>query len=218
MLSLTGFASAAENHVILTGGPALRKWENLRVKSDQHDRWWANFIRASTLRMVEIRRAYGPDAKITWVVYRPGYVARGSEDGKPYTTWIGEQASKRNVTLRWVSSGSSAISAINNHPSKSVVTFDFFGHSNKFCFLLDYSCYIMGVSKAWIHQDDLGKIRRSIFAKNAQCQSWGCHTGESMSGVWKRQTGKTLIGVRGKTNYEMVGRGQMPSVSGSWVR
>ncbi|NWK54057.1 hypothetical protein HW115_00415 [Verrucomicrobiaceae bacterium N1E253] len=218
MLGLLGLANAAEHHVILCGGPALRKWENLRVERDQHDRWWANFIRASTLRMVEIRRAYGKEAKITWIVYRPGYVARGAEDGKPYTKWITEQATKRNVTLRWVSSGSAAISAINNHPSKSVVTFDFFGHSNKFCFLLDYSSYIMGVSKAWIHQNELGKIRSSIFARHAQCQSWGCHTGESMSAVWKRQTGKTLIGVRGKTNYEAVGQGRMPTVNGSWVR
>lgn len=218
MLVLMGAAGAAQHHVILTGGPALRKWENLRVERDQHDRWWANFIRASTLRMAEIRIAYGKEANITWIVYRPGYTMRGAEDGKPYTTWINEQAAKRNVTLRWVSSGGAAISAINNHPSKSVISFDFFGHSNKFCFLLDYSSYIMGVSKAWIHQNDLGKIRRGIFAKNAQCQSWGCHTGESMSAVWKRHTGKTLIGVRGKTDYAMVGRGHMPSVNGSWVR
>lgn len=214
----SGVAVSAGNHVILCGGPALRKWENLRVKRDQHDRWWANFVRASTLRMVEIRLAYGPDAKITWIVYRPGYVSRGGEDGKPYTTWINKLAAKRKVSLKWVSSGGAAIKAINNHPSKSVVSFDFFGHSNKYCFLLDYSSHIMGVSKAWIHQDDLSKIRRGIFSKNAQCQSWGCHTGESMSAVWKRSIGKTLIGVRGKTNYEMVGRGQMPSVSGSWVR
>jgi hypothetical protein len=221
MLSLlagSAAAASAQNHVILCGGPALRKWENLRVKRDQHDRWWANFVRASTLRMVEIRRAYGPDANITWIVYRPGYASRGAEDGKPYTQWISDLAVKRKVTLRWVSSGRGTISVINNHPSGSVVTFDFFGHSNKYCFLLDYSSYIMGVSKAWIHQDDLSKIRRSIFSKTAQCQSWGCHTGESMSAVWKRQTGKTLIGVRGKTNYEFVGRGKMPSVSGSWVR
>lgn len=218
MLSLTGFASAGQNHVILTGGPALRKWENLRVERDRHDRWWANFIRASTLRMVEIRRAYGPDAKITWIVYRPGYTSRGREDGKPYTNWINDLAVKRKVTLKWVSTGSGAISAINNHSSGSVATFDFFGHSNKFCFLLDYSSLIMGVSKAWVHENDLSKIKRRIFAKNAQCQSWGCHTGESMSAVWKRQTGKTLIGVRGKTNYEVVGQGRMPTVSGSWVR
>lgn len=217
-LGLAGLACADQKHVILTGGPALRKWENLRTERDRHDRWWANFIRASTLRMVEIRRAYGPDASITWIVYRPGYALRSGEDGKPYTKWINELAARRKVTLRWVSTGSGAISAINNHPSGSVITFDFFGHSNKFCFLLDYSSKVMGVSKAWIHQNDLTKIKRRIFAKNAQCQSWGCHTGESMSAVWERSTGKRMIGVRGKTNYEVVGQGRMPTVSGHWVR
>jgi hypothetical protein len=214
----SGVAATAANHVILTGGPALRKWENYRVKRDQHDRWWANFIRASTLRMVEIRRAYGPDAKITWVVYRDSYAARATEDGKPYTQWINDLAAKRHVTLRWVHSGSEAISAINNHPSKSVMTFDYFGHSNKYCFLLDYSSKISGASKAWIHQNDLSKIRRGIFSRNSQCQSWGCHTGESMSAVWKRNTGKTLIGVHGKTDYSVVGHGRMPAVVGNWVR
>ena len=216
---ITALAGAVEqHHVILCGGPALREWEDLRVEKDRHDRWWANFVRASTLRMVEIRRAYGPDAKITWVVYKPGYTARGIEDGKPYTKWINDLAARRKVTLRWVSSGGGAIKAINNHSSKSVITFDFFGHSNKYCFLLDYSSYIIGVSKAWIHQNDLSKIRRGVFAKTAQCQSWGCHTAESMSAVWKRQIGNTLIGVKGKTNYEFVGRGQMPTTSGRWIR
>jgi len=224
LFMLLGFAGgaelapAAQHHVILTGGPALRKWENLRVPRDQHDRWWANFVRASTLRMVEIRRAYGKDAAITWIVYRPGYARRGREDGKPYTKWLAELAAKRKVTLVWVSSGSDAISAINRHPSRSVVSFDYFGHSNKYCFLLDYSGEIMGASKAWLHQDDLSGIRRGIFARNAQCQSWGCHTGESMSAYWKRATGQTMIGAHGKTNYEPVGQGRMPSITGHWVR
>ena len=69
-------ASTAE-HVIVCGGPALRKWENYRVSDDQHDRWWANFVRASTLRMAEIRIAYGKDASLVWLVYRPGYETRG---------------------------------------------------------------------------------------------------------------------------------------------
>ncbi len=217
--SVSGMAaSPTTNHIILTGGPALRKWENYRVKRDQHDRWWANFIRASTLRMVEIRKAYGPDAAITWVVYRPSYVARSHEDGKTYTTWIDNLAAKRKVTLRWVNSGDEAIRAINNHPSRSVISFDYFGHSNKYCFLLDYSSKILGVSKAWIHQNDLGKIKPKIFTRNAQCQSWGCHTGESMNAVWKKYTGKTLIGVHGKTDYSVVGQGRMPAVVGVWVR
>lgn len=207
-----------QQHVILCGGPALRKWEDLRVEREQHDRWWANFIRASTLRMVEIRRAYGSDAAITWIVYRPGYVDRAAEDGKPYIKWIGMQASKRNVKLVWVSSGSAAINAINRHRAKSVITFDFFGHSNKHCFLLDYSAQIMGSSKAWIHEKDLTRVNRSIFSRNAQCQSWGCHTGESMSAYWKRATGHPMVGAKGKTNYETVGQGQMPAINGRWVR
>jgi len=211
-------AVSGQRHVILCGGPALRKWEDLRIEREQHDRWWANFIRASTLRMAEIRRAYGSNAAITWIVYRPGYVARGKEDRKPYTSWINEQAAKRRVNLVWVSSGGQAISAINKHPGKSVITFDFFGHSNKHCFLLDYSAEVMGASKAWIHERDLSRIRSGIFARNAQCQSWGCHTGESMSAYWKRATGQSMLGARGKTNYEPVGHGHMPSLSGRWVR
>ena len=49
-------ANAAQEHVILCGGPTLLRWENLRVKNDRHDRWWANFIRASTIRIDELRR------------------------------------------------------------------------------------------------------------------------------------------------------------------
>jgi len=65
-------AQASQRHVILCGGPALRKWEDLRVEADQHDRWWANFIRASTIRIDEIKRAYGDNAPtIHKVDHRP---------------------------------------------------------------------------------------------------------------------------------------------------
>jgi len=75
---------SATDHVILAGGPALRKWENLRAERDRHDRWWANFIRASTMRMDDIRVAYGPSSKIIWLVHKKGYDARAREDGKPF--------------------------------------------------------------------------------------------------------------------------------------
>lgn len=215
LLSLAAPLSA-QQHVILCGGPALRKWENYRVENERHDRWWANFIRASTMRMDELRRAYGPNATIRWIVYKPGYVTRGREDGKPYTTWITEQATKRNADLFWINSGAGAIRAING--SSKIVTFDFFGHSNRYCFMLDYGNEVMAVSDAWIHQDDLRKIRRGAFAKNALCKSWGCHTGESMSQVWRSAIGNTLIGAKGKTNYEALSFGRMPSVSGRWIR
>lgn len=215
----SGFAAAqTPEHVILCGGPALQSWEKLRQESHQHDRFWGNFVRASTLRMAEVRKAYGKQAKLVWIVYRPGYENRAREDGKPLVRWIAENAAKRNVELIWVSSGSAAIRAINSRRSGSILTFDFFGHSNKHCLMLDYSSDFMGACKAWIHENDLPKIRRSVFARNAICQSWGCHTGESMSGKWRNALGIKLIGARGKTDYVPIGQGKMPTVSGSWVR
>lgn len=213
--ALISFASA--EHLILTGGPALRKWEDLRVPRDQHDRWWANFVRASTLRMVEIRKAYGENAPIVWIVYRPAYQSRGKEDSKPYTTWISDLARKRSVSLVWVDSTPGLISAINSRPRGSVQTFDYFGHSNRHCFMLDYSGAIMGSCTVWLHERDLGKIRGSIFAKDAYCKSWGCHTAESMSKVWKSATGVKLEGAMGKTDYTVVGQGKLPIGEG-WVR
>lgn len=209
---------AQQAHVILCGGPALRSWEDLRVGPDQHDRWWANFVRASTMRMDEIQKAYGDNANIVWMVYKPGYVTRGREDGKPYTTWITEQAAKRKAKLVWLTSSSQFFARINSLPRGSVTNFDFFGHSNKHCFLLDYSNEIMASCKSWIHETELSRLKASVFSRNALCQSWGCHTGESMSAYWKRATGVAMVGAKGKTDYSALSFGKMPSVNGSWVR
>ncbi len=209
---------AQAEHVIVCGGPALRAWEDYRTGEEQHDRWWANFVRASTLRMAEVRQTYGKDAPLVWLVYKPGYETRGREDGKPYTTWIAEQATKRNATLIWFNSSSDYISKINSRPRKSVVTYDYFGHSNKFAFLFDYGNEIMAVSTSWLHENDISKLNSSIYARDAICKSWGCHTGASMSNVWKSKLGLPLIGAKGKTLYTMVGQGEMPSGHGGWTR
>jgi hypothetical protein len=214
---LLGSWSQAE-HVIVTGGPALRRWENLRVKDEQHDRWWANFVRASTLRMEEIRHAHGPDAKIVWMVYQPGYQTRSREDKTPYTTWISELATKNRATLIWIASGGGLIQAINSRPRRSITTFDFFGHSNRYAFMLDYGNEVMAVSTEWLHERDLPRIKASVFDRRAYCKSWGCHTAESMSAAWKRALGVPLEGANGPTNYIPVGQGKLPSVSGRWQR
>ncbi len=217
VLLLFANLSQAE-HVIVTGGPALRRWENYRVKQDQHDRYWANFVRASTIRMAEIQQAYGTAAPIVWMVYQPSYQTRGSEDRTPYTKWITEVAAKNHATLVWVRSGGDLIQAINSRPRGAIKTFDFFGHSNRYAFMLDYSNEIMAVSTAWLHERDLGRIKASAFDRKAYCKSWGCHTGESMSKAWKRALGIPLEGANGATNYQTVSFGRLPSVSGSWVR
>lgn len=205
-------------HLIVTGGPTLRKWENLRVEADQHDRWWANFVRASTVRMAEIRKAYGSDAAITWMVYQPSYQTRGREDSKPYTTWIAEQAAKRRVTLIWFNGTGDFIQKFNSRPRGSVETFDFFGHSNRYAFMFDYGNDIMAASTAWLHEKDLPRLKAGVLSRNAYCKSWGCHTGESMSKVWKGALGVALEGANGPTSYTEVGQGTLPVVHGRWVR
>lgn len=217
-LILVGRVLAGADHVIVTGGPALRVWENLRVEADRHDRWWANFVRASTLRMAEIRRAYGESAPIVWMVYQPGYEARGREDGKPYVRWIREVAAEKRASLIWFQSTAGFMQSLNARPAGSVNTFDYFGHSNRHAFMFDYGCDIMAASTAWLHENDLPRIRRAIFQRNAYCKSWGCHTGESMSGYWHRALGVPLEGASGPTNYRVISFGMLPVVNGSWVR
>ena len=206
----------AQEHAILCGGPALRKWEELRVEKDRHDRWWANFIRASTLRMDELRKAYHEQIQITWIVYRDGYAQRGQEDKKPYLRWIEEQALKRQVKLVWFSTSDQAINALNS--LNQITTFDYFGHSNRYCFMLDYGSDVMAVSQVWLHQNDLQRIRRRIFSPNAFAQSWGCHTGESMSAAWRQRFGFPLVGAKGKTDYSVLSQGELPTVTGKWIR
>lgn len=218
-LSLVLFSQTAKaEHVIVCGGPTLNKWEHLRVPDDQHDRWWGNFVRASTLRMAEVRLAYGKEAPLVWLVYKPGYEARGRDDGKPYTSWIQEQATKRNATLIWFHNTGEYIRQINARPRGTVETYDYFGHSNKYAFMFDYSNDIMGACTAVLHERDLPRLNASIFKKNAYCKSWGCHTGASMTGVWRKHMGLPLEGARGKTLYTMVGQGEMPVGYGGWVR
>ena len=52
LLGGTGLSRAV--HVVMCGGPALRQWEGLRIQPDRHDNWWANFVRASTIRIAQI--------------------------------------------------------------------------------------------------------------------------------------------------------------------
>ena len=170
------------------------------------------------MRMDEIRKVYGHAAPIEWIVYRPAYELRGREDGQNYISMIQQQASKRGASLIWIQSGQDLIRTLNSRSRGSIQTFDYFGHSNKHCFCLDYGTEIIATCTQWLHESDLGKIRSSVFDRNAYCKSWGCHSGESMSGQWKSQLGVALEGARGKTDYRTLAEGKFPAVSGGWMR
>ncbi len=190
--------------ILLSGGPALREWEDLRRPDHRHDRWWGNFIRPARARIQALQKEYGPNVQITWLVYRPGYVTRATEDGDPLISWIESVRDKYRVRLVWIDSGEDVIRYLNsgqNRRRNKVALFEYYGHSNRHAFMFDYSNDISGASTAWLHERDLGKIRRSAFDRDAECRSYGCHTGESMSRVWREATGVRMWGAMGKTDY-----------------
>lgn len=218
-LCLLGVTPAPAEHVVLMGGPAKRHWETMRHPGDQHDRWWANFVRGSTIRFSHIFHK-NPQASITWIAYKPGYVFRGKEDKVNYVKNIIDLAKKYKVRLVWVSSGEEAIKAINKTPRHGVAieSFYYFGHSNQYAFMLDYSCDLMGGSTQWIHSSDLDKINSSVFLPQADCWSYGCYTGKDMTRWWKQILGVPLWGNTEATNYVTVSEGLLPRGNGKWVK
>ena len=76
--SLAGRAQTRE-HIVLTGGPALRFMEH--GKDASHDFYWFNFIDASTIWLKQIKDDGARGRPDHWLVYKPSYVSRSNEMG-----------------------------------------------------------------------------------------------------------------------------------------
>jgi hypothetical protein len=206
-LALTAHEAVAQQseYIILSGGPASRKFEDLRRPGEQHDRWWGNFVRTARTRIEDLQKMprYA-GVQFTWLVYQDGYARRSNEDKQNLMANIFSVRDKYHLKLVWYRSGEQVIDYINRGVSRSrtkISGFEYFGHSNKYAFLMDYSSDVYGASSCWLHENDLARIHSSAFYSDAYCQSWGCHTGESMSAAWKKATGIWMIGAYGKTDY-----------------
>ena len=202
-------------YIIVTGGVSLMMWE--KYKQAPHDNWWLNFIRASRIRMEELRNQFGPNLPITWLVYEPAYKRREAlmHEGDLFGI-IRSIPEAYNVKLVHFDRQSDLINYLNNRTQK-IAGFEYFGHSNKACFLFDYSNEIDSASKVWLHETDLTKLRRGIFANGAYAKSWGCHTGESMSQKFRSATGIKMIGANGKTQYMTETLPIISTPGGYWV-
>src|SRR5437879_8460592 len=142
---------ASGEYILLVGGPSLHQWE--QYKAYPHDHWWANFVHAARLRTEQLRTGLGPDAKITWLVYKQGYLDRGAQEHQDLISFIGFVADKFNLNLIYFESGDEVINYLNNGPGRDrlkVVGFEYFGHSNRACFMFDYSNLLDSASKSWL--------------------------------------------------------------------
>jgi hypothetical protein len=219
LLLLGGSALAANGeYIIVVGGPSMYQWEKYKVYP--HDHWWANFVHAARLRTEQVRAQLGPDARITWLVYKQGYLDRATQEHQDLIGLIDSVREKFNLNLVWFHAGSEVIDYLNNGQARNrmkIAGFEYFGHSNRACFMFDYSNVLDSASKSWLHENELSKIDRRAFAHGAYVRSWGCHTGESMSKKWYRATGTHMIGAIGKTQFMMEELPILTSTDGKWV-
>ena len=221
----------SSEYIILVGGPSIEKWE--KFKTEPHDVFWGSFIRAARTRVQQLRQTtipIGSPTQLTLLVYRKGYVTRGRQDNRDLVGLVNSVRDTYKVNLVWFNSGGEVFNYFNGgkpRGSVKVSGFEFFGHSNRACFMFDYSNEVDSCSKAWMQEDELARLSRSIWAPKAYVKSWGCHTGESMSQKFYDATGVKMIGAIGKTTYASrienqggILNGIVPTLSssgGSWT-
>ena len=201
-------------HIILVGGPSLNQWE--QYKEYPHDHWWANFVHAARLETENLKTEGIND--ITWLVYKPGYVARGKQENKNLIEDINSVKEKFKIKLTFFNTGREVIDYINAQPVNSITGLEYFGHSNKSCFMFDYSSVVDSSSKAWLHEEELNQLNRKVFARNCFIKSWGCHTGESMSQKWHKALGNYMVGANGKTTYLEEELPIIETIGGGWTK
>ena len=222
LLVLAVASSAQANDIVLiSGGPALRSHE--RFKSASHDKYWGNFIDSALARVAELRKELGPDDRLTWFVFRPGYASRGEEDKQDYFKVIEERGQKHGLTPVYFDNKDQLFTLLRRDGSRDkpkISRLEYYGHSNKKCWMFDYSNRVDGgaIEPLVVHVDDLDNISGSSFTPNATCVSYGCHSGEEFSQRWRMVVGRPMVGAIGKTDYS---DGGMPKLSegkgGSWA-
>lgn len=217
--ALPAAAQTTSEFIIVSGGPALRF--NEKDKANSHDRYWANFIDSAIARIAQLKAKLAPGEKITWLIYRPAYETRGQEMDKNLVAQVENMAGQVGVDLMWFNRTRQLVNYLNRGADRKQVPlsgFDFFGHSNKACFMFDYSSDVDGGSVAFLHQNQLKAIDAGIFVTGAEARSWGCHSGESYSSAWRKRFGIPMVGAVGKTDYSAGGLPVPSSEGGHWVR
>ena len=158
-------------------------------------------------------------SQITWLVYKPAYKTRAQQEGQDLIANIVSVKEAYGIDLRFFSRTDEVINYLNAGKPRDqvkIANFEYFGHSNKACFLFDYSNNIDSASKVWLHEKDLSRLNRGIFTRDAFAKSWGCHTGESMSQKFRAATGIKMWGATGRSQYMTHELPTLASPTASW--
>ena len=214
-------ALQAQEIILLSGGPAVRSFEKFKINS--HDKYWGNFIDSALQRAKDLQAEAKTTDKIVWLVFRPSYLSRGREDNQDYLKIIEERGKLVGVSPIYFDNKNQLLTLLRRDGSKDkpkISRLEYFGHSNKKCWMFDYSNRVDGgaLEPLVLHVDDLERISGSSFTPDAECVSYGCHSGEEFSQRWRMIVGRPMVGAVGKTDYS---DGGMPKISkgkgGTWA-
>jgi len=159
LLGTLSASAQTSEAIVLTGGPALRFMEHGKGEVS-HDVYWFNFVDASVIRLAQLKSEAKPGEQVTWLIYRPAYVSRGKEMGVDLIGQLTAKAKQVGAVLHWFDTKEDLIAYLNKGFDRNkvkIVDLDYFGHSNKACFLFDYSNAIDTMSIVWLHVKDLKK-------------------------------------------------------------
>ncbi|MFH1067591.1 MAG: hypothetical protein V1746_06785 [bacterium] len=218
-LQLGALSAFANEHIVVSGGPALFYFEKHKAKP--HDKYWGNFIDAAAAKIRSIKPSVPSGDTITWMVYRTGYEKRGKEQGDDLLATIAERAKILGANLVYFNDRKEFLNYLNDRPDNNLIArLEYFGHSNKRNWMFDYSNRLDGssIEPAMLHIWNLKNIDSGIFASDAVCQSWGCHSGEEYSAAWFKRTGRRMTGAIGKTDYSQGGLPFLSTEGGKWVQ
>jgi len=215
----TSSLGRADEHIFVCGGPALHYFE--KWKPSSHDKYWGNFIDAGLARYPQIKSEIKEGDFLTWLVFRPSYITRSREENSDLLEAVKAKVATTGGRLLWFDSKDQLINYLNSGQDRDkikIARFEFFGHSNMRCFMFSYSNHIDGAAPDYmiLHLDDLKRIKYSSFAENSYNRSWGCHSGEEYSQVWKRTIHSPMIGAIGKTDYSNGGLPILSTPEGKW--
>src|SRR5438067_11940646 len=98
--------------IVVVGGVSMHQWE--QYKTQPHDHWWANFVHAARIRTEQLRAELSENAMITWLVYKPGYVARAKQDGADLIANINSVRDAYHLNLIYFVKGGAVINYLNN--------------------------------------------------------------------------------------------------------
>ena len=221
LLALATPTAQAHDIVLISGGPALRSFERYRTAS--HDKYWGNFIDSAVLRAKELQTTLPPTDKIVWLVFRPSYQRRGQEEKEDYLKILEERGLKAGISPIYFDNKKQLFTLLRRDGSNEkpkISRLEYFGHSNQKCWMFDYSNRVDGgaLEPLVVHVDDLENISGKSFTSDAECISYGCHSGEEFSQRWRMIVGRPMVGAVGKTDYS---DGGIPKLStgkgGTWA-